>query len=121
MHLAPVDSTVEAEVRIAPRDIGFIRPGDPVKVKFEAFDFVEHGTAAGTISWISVGSFVVDEKTKQPTAVSYYKARIHLNDAQLRNVPEGFRIREAQRRGATKALLWPWSRMTAFRRVLRTS
>jgi integrase len=26
-------------------------------------------------------------------------------------------IREAQRRGATKALLWPWSRMTAFRRV----
>src|ERR1044071_1920004 len=26
-------------------------------------------------------------------------------------------IREAQRRGATKALLWSWSRMTAFRRV----
>jgi integrase len=26
-------------------------------------------------------------------------------------------IREARRRGATKALLWPWSRMTAFRRV----
>ena len=26
-------------------------------------------------------------------------------------------IREAQRRGQGKALLWPWSRMTAFRRV----
>ncbi len=26
-------------------------------------------------------------------------------------------IREAQRRGQTKVLLWPWSRMTAFRRV----
>src|SRR3954465_13874721 len=26
-------------------------------------------------------------------------------------------IREAQRRGEAKALLWPWSRMTAFRRV----
>ena len=26
-------------------------------------------------------------------------------------------IREAQRRGHGKALLWPWSRMTAFRRV----
>src|SRR4051812_34442481 len=25
-------------------------------------------------------------------------------------------IREAQRRGQAKALLWPWSRMTAFRR-----
>ncbi len=26
-------------------------------------------------------------------------------------------IREAQRRGRVTALLWPWSRMTAFRRV----
>src|SRR3954447_20790067 len=26
-------------------------------------------------------------------------------------------IREAQRRGQTKALLWPWSRMTAYRHV----
>ncbi len=26
-------------------------------------------------------------------------------------------LREAQRRGQMKALLWPWSRMTAFRRV----
>ena len=26
-------------------------------------------------------------------------------------------LREAQRRGQIKALLWPWSRMTAFRRV----
>ena len=26
-------------------------------------------------------------------------------------------IRQAQRRGRTKALLWPWSRMTAYRRV----
>src|SRR3954470_6272871 len=26
-------------------------------------------------------------------------------------------LREAQRRGQAKALLWPWSRMTAFRRV----
>src|SRR3954447_11031287 len=30
-------------------------------------------------------------------------------------------IREAQRRGQAKALLWPWSRMTAFRRVHRRS
>src|SRR3954454_1951359 len=26
-------------------------------------------------------------------------------------------VREAQRRGQAKALLWPWSRMTAYRRV----
>src|SRR6202035_4415251 len=31
--LAPLRSPVEAEVHIATRDVGFIRPGDPVMVK----------------------------------------------------------------------------------------
>src|SRR3954468_5209496 len=30
-------------------------------------------------------------------------------------------LREAQRRGPTKALLWPWSRMTAYRHVQEVS
>ncbi|MGE3784925.1 MAG: HlyD family type I secretion periplasmic adaptor subunit, partial [Alphaproteobacteria bacterium] len=67
LYLAPLNSPVEAEIRIAPRDIGFIRPGDPVKVKLDAFDFVEHGMVKGTISWISEGAFMVDERTSQPT------------------------------------------------------
>jgi HlyD family secretion protein len=79
-------------VRIAPRDIGFIRPGDPVKVKLDAFDFVEHGMVQGTISWISEGAFMVDERTGQPTSEPYYKARIALTDTSLRNVPNGFRL-----------------------------
>jgi hemolysin D len=92
MYLAPLNSPVEAEVRIAPRDIGFIRPGDPVKIKLDAFDFVEHGMVEGTISWISEGAFMVDERTGQPTQDPYYKARIALTDTTLRNVPDGFRL-----------------------------
>jgi HlyD family secretion protein len=92
MYLAPLNSPVEAEIRIAPRDIGFIRPGDPVKVKLDAFDFVEHGMVKGTISWISEGAFMVDERTSQPTTEPYYKARVALTDTNLRNVPSGFRL-----------------------------
>jgi hemolysin D len=92
MYLAPLNSPVEAEVRISPRDIGFIRPGDPVKVKLDAFDFVEHGMIEGTISWISEGAFMLDERTNQPTQEPYYKARITLTDTALRNVPDGFRL-----------------------------
>ena len=92
MYLAPLSSPVEAEVWIAPRDIGFIRPGDPVKVKLDAFDFVEHGMIKGTISWISEGAFMIDERTGQPTSEPYYKARIALTDTSLRNVPNGFRL-----------------------------
>ncbi len=92
MYLAPLNSPVEAEVRIAPRDIGFIRPGDPVKIKLDAFDFVEHGMVKGTISWISEGAFMVDERTSQPTTEPYYKARVALTDTNLRDVPAGFRL-----------------------------
>ena len=92
MYLAPLNSPVEAEIRILPRDIGFIRPGDPVKIKLDAFDFVEHGIVQGTISWISEGAFMVDERTGQPTTEPYYKARIALTDTNLRNVPDGFRL-----------------------------
>jgi hemolysin D len=92
MYLAPLNSPVEAEVRIAPRDIGFIRPGDPVKIKLDAFDFVEHGMVKGTVSWISEGAFMIDERTSQPTSEPYYKARIALTDTSLRSVPSGFRL-----------------------------
>jgi hemolysin D len=92
MYLAPLNSPVEAEIRISPRDIGFIRPGDPVKMRLDAFDFVEHGMVKGTISWISEGAFMVDERTGQPTPEPYYKARIALTDTNLRNVPKGFRL-----------------------------
>jgi len=89
-YLAPLRSPVEAEVRIATRDVGFIRPGDPVKLKLDAFNFIEHGSAEGTLRWISEGAFTVDDNgvATEP----YYKARVALTNTDLRNVPEGFRL-----------------------------
>jgi HlyD family secretion protein len=89
-YLAPLRSPIEAEVRIATRDVGFLRPGDPVKVKLDAFNFIEHGTAEGTLRWISEGAFTVDDNgvATEP----YYKARVALTNTDLRNVPEGFRL-----------------------------
>lgn len=97
-YLAPLRSPMEAELRIEARDVGFIRPGDPVKVKFDAFNFVEHGTAEGKLRWVSEGAFNgMDDNspqpsTGQPSEPPYYKARAELTDANLRNVPDGFRL-----------------------------
>lgn len=92
MSLAPLRSPVEAEVRIAPRDVGRIRPGDPVKIKFDPFNFIEHGSAEGRVRWISEGAFSSADDAGPQTVGSYYKARIALTDISLRNVPEGFRL-----------------------------
>lgn len=92
LYLAPLGSPVEAEARIMPRDVGFIRAGDPVKVKLDAFNFVEHGMVEGTIRWISEGSFTTDDRNNTPTQEPYYKARVALTNTKLRDVPDSFRL-----------------------------
>ena len=53
MTLAPMNAPVEAEIEIASRDVGFIRPGDPVTIKIDAFDFAAHGTVEGVVKSIA--------------------------------------------------------------------
>jgi len=91
INLAPLHSPVEVEARIASRDIGFIRAGDPVKLKLDAFNFIEHGMADGTVRWISEGAFTTNEDSSAPTE-PYYRVRIALTNVDLHNVPEGFRL-----------------------------
>jgi len=91
IYLAPLNSPVEAEVHISPRDVGHIRPGDPVRLKLDAFNFIDHGMADGTVSWISEGAFAVNEDTGTATE-PYYKVRVALTNVDLHNVPEGFRL-----------------------------
>jgi hemolysin D len=88
--LAPLGSPVDAEVHIATREIGFVRPGDSATLKFDAFSFVEHGTAAGTVRWVSEGAFSQDDNGSP--AEPYYKARIALTEVRLNAVPDSFRL-----------------------------
>jgi hemolysin D len=91
IYLAPLDSPIEVEARIASRDIGFIRADDPVKMKLDAFNFVEHGMAEGTVRWISEGSFTSTEDGGNPVE-PFYKVRIAFTKVDLHNVPRGFRL-----------------------------
>jgi len=91
MYLAPLGSPMEAEVQMTTRDVGFIRPGDPVTIKLDTFNFIEHGTIDGTLRWISEGAFTIDDNGG-PTNDPYYKARIALNEFNLRDLPKDFRL-----------------------------
>src|SRR5438874_6100460 len=86
LHLAPLRSPVEVEAHISPRDVGFIRAGDPVRIKLDAFNFIEHGMAEGTVRWISEGAFAVNDDTGA-AADPYYKVRVALTKTDLHNVP----------------------------------
>ena len=88
--LAPLRSPMEAEVHIAARDVGFVRPGDGATVKLDPFNFVEHGTASGAVRWISEGAFTQDDNGN--AVDPYYKARITLTKVELTAVPDSFRL-----------------------------
>lgn len=88
--LVPLDAPQEADVNVDARDIGFIKAGDPVQLKLDAYRFLQHGTAKGKIKTISEGSFTMDDNnTPVPP---YFKVRVAVTDTHLRDVPKDFRL-----------------------------
>lgn len=91
MILAPMQTPLEAEVNIEPRDIGFVRPDDPANIKLEAFPYHRHGIIFGKLR--SVGEDSLTRQTAGKGSAMYYPARIALSDlSNLRNLPGDFRL-----------------------------
>jgi hemolysin D len=53
MVIVPDRGGIEVEAQILNRDIGFVREGQPVTVKLEAFPFTDYGWIEGTVETIS--------------------------------------------------------------------
>jgi len=88
--LVPLDAPLEADVNVSAAYIGFIKVGDPVQLKLDAYKFMQHGTARGVIKTISEGSFTTDENNSPVSP--YFKVRVAITAAHLRNVPPDFRL-----------------------------
>ncbi|HEX8402004.1 MAG TPA: HlyD family type I secretion periplasmic adaptor subunit [Allosphingosinicella sp.] len=73
MVIVPAESAVAVEVQILNKDIGFVREGQPVRVKLEAFPFTDYGIIEGVVESISRDA-IQDEKLGL-----VYAARIRLN------------------------------------------
>jgi HlyD family secretion protein len=87
--LVPLGDDLEAEVDITAQDIGLVRVGDSVRIKFEAFEFQKHGVINGLVRTISEDSFVQGEDKKNIV----YHVRILLDtNSKLDNVPSDFRF-----------------------------
>jgi HlyD family secretion protein len=88
--LMPTSTPLEAEIKIASRDIGFVRPGDRCVLKIEAFNYMEHGTTEGTIRWISDNAFTLDDDNKPVGA--FYQGRCSIDEMHFTNIPAKFRL-----------------------------
>lgn len=59
--VVPSDAELVVEAQVLNRDAGFVRMGQAVTVKLEAFPFTRYGTLEGRLAWISRDA-VQDEK-----------------------------------------------------------
>lgn len=60
VEIVPVGDNLLVEARVKPRDIAFLRPGLPAKVKLTAYDFAIYGGFAAQVEHISADTFVDD-------------------------------------------------------------
>lgn len=58
LAIVPADSQIEIEAMISNRDIGFVRVGQPVQVKVDAFNFTRYGLLHGTVVSVSRDSIM---------------------------------------------------------------
>ncbi|WP_148714752.1 HlyD family type I secretion periplasmic adaptor subunit [Chitinolyticbacter meiyuanensis] len=82
IEIVPADDALLLEARIQPRDIAFLRPGQPALVKFTAYDFATYGGLEATLEQISADT-ITDEKgnafyvVKVRTKTSYLGHEAH--------------------------------------------
>jgi len=93
LTLVPEGDELEAEVQIAAEDIGFVRKGDPVRVKIDAFPFQLHGTLEGRLAVVGADSFPADPAQQAGRATrAHFSARISDFQGTLRAVPADYRL-----------------------------
>ncbi len=80
LEIVPTDDTLLLEVRIHPRDIGFLRDGEEAEVKFTAYDFAIYGGLDGHVEQIGADT-TVDEKGNAFYIVKVRTERNYVRDA----------------------------------------
>jgi HlyD family type I secretion membrane fusion protein len=97
--LVPVDAPLEVAAQIDTKDIGFVKIGDPVTIKFDAYKFLEHGTGKGVVKTISQDAFTEASTQNSVTGPGggalrspYFDARVRITDIKLHDVAQNFRM-----------------------------
>lgn len=76
--VVPTSEVLLVEARLSPRDVAFVRPGQPALIKISAYDFSIYGGLGGVVDTISADSLV-----DQNNGETYYLVRVKTDTAAL--------------------------------------
>jgi HlyD family secretion protein len=118
--LVQLDTKLESEVQIDSIDTGYVKVGDTVRLKLDAFPFQRHGTLDGQIKTISEDAFRRDNMGNPSLLAqgtdAFYLCRVSLGTAKLKNLPPQAKLLPGMtltaeivvgKRSVISYLLWP--------------
>jgi hemolysin D len=77
MTVVPKEGGIEVEAQILNKDVGFVKPGMPVVVKLDAFEFTKYGTLDGFVQWVGA------DAVKHEQLGLVFPVRVLLNQTKL--------------------------------------
>lgn len=99
LTLVPQDEALRAEVWVSNEDIGFVHPGQVVKLKFAAFPFQKYGMAEGVVEHVSADAADGSTNNTAPTtdrtgkpAPLVYKALVAMKSMMLEMNGQRYRL-----------------------------
>ncbi len=111
MVTVPIDAPLEVVAMIDGANSGFVRPGDPVSIKFDTLPYFRYGYAIGHVTRVSADSFTdAAEGQSNPQSTSpnisssspqnngtapvyFYRAFVAIDQLKLRHPPSGFGLK----------------------------
>ena len=118
--LVPTDTELESEVQIDSIDTGYVKVGDTVRLKVDAFPYQKHGAMTGTIKTISEDAFRRDNQGNPSLLAqgtdAFYLGRVSLGGEKLKNLPPQAKLLPGMtlsaeivvgKRSVMSYLLWP--------------
>lgn len=81
MEIVPQDATLEAMIKIKPKDIGHVHVGQQVKVRFTTYDFSRYGKILGELKDLSAAALLDKDGTP------YHQGLVKLSQNYVGNTP----------------------------------
>jgi HlyD family secretion protein len=91
LTLLPAHAGLQADLSIKSADIGYIRAGDPVTVKVDAYPYQRHGTLLGRVRAIAAASFdtQIAAGDTPSEGAAMHRVTVDLSSGQLTDLPPG--------------------------------
>lgn len=84
MQIVPLEDDLVIQAKVSPADIAFLKPGQDVAVKIDAYDYTVYGELSGKLTYISADTLSEDlRQGEQP----YYRAQVRTVGRQFSGRP----------------------------------